>query len=186
MRIVAAILQIFFLVSLLTYTGCEPSSARRSRGEGRLPQIDAKPPARIDKTSDGRDFSGYVPAKVDIMPLTEFVLAPEAEGSPKLRIYVSLLDSFNCQMKSPGVFRFELYEQVLRSPEPKGKRVAIKDIDLTDAAKNNHYWRDFLRAYEFELDFELDFEPQANQGYILQATFLTSDGRRLLAEFIIK
>ena len=171
MRIAAAILQIFFLVSLLTYTGCES------------PQIDAKPPARIDKTSDGRDFSGYAPAKVDIMPLTEFILTPKAKGSPKLRIYVSLLDSFNCQMKSPGVFRFELYEQVLRSPEPKGRRIAIwPDIDLTNAANNNHYWRDFLRAYEFNLDFE----PRANQNYILQATFLSPAGRRLLAEFTIK
>lgn len=184
MRIVAAILQIFFLVSLLTYTGCEQPSARRSRGEGRSPQIDTKPPARIDKTSDGRDFSGYAPAKVDIMPLTEFILTTKAKGSPKLRIYVSLLDAFNCQMKSPGVFRFELYEQVLRSPEPKGRRIAIRDIDLTDAAKNNHCWRDFLRAYEYE--FNLDFEPQADQSYILQATFLSADGRRLLAEFIIK
>jgi hypothetical protein len=170
MRIAAAILQIFFLVLLFTYTGCES------------PQIDTKP-ARIDKTSDGRDFSGYVPTKVDIMPLTEFILTPEAKGSPKLKIYVSLLDSFNCQMKSPGVFRFELYEQVLRSAEPKGKRITIwPDIDLADAAKNNHYWRDFLRAYEFNLDFE----PQADQNYILQATFLSRDSRRLSDEFNLK
>lgn len=183
MRVAAAILQIFFLVSLLTYTGCEPPSARRSRGEGRSPQIDTKPPAQIDKASDARDFGGYAPAKVDIMPLTEFILTPKAKGSPKLRIYVSLLDSFNCQMKSPGVFRFELYEQVLRSAEPKGRRIAIwPDIDLTNAAKNNHYWRDFLRAYEFNLDFE----PRANQNYILQATFLSAAGRRLSAEFTIK
>ncbi len=178
------------LSNLLVYTGCEP------------PQADIKSPAQTDKTSlrrphvflsedrrggasatDAQDFGGYAPAKVDIMPLTEFILAPKAEDSPKLRIYISLLDSFNCQMKSPGLFRFELYEQVLRSPEPEGRRVAIwPDIDLTDAAKNNQYWQDFLRAYEFNLDFE----PKANQSYILQATFLTPDGRRLSAEFIIK
>lgn len=179
MRIAATILQTFFRVSLFTvslsnllaYTGCES------------PQIDTKPTAQIGKASDACDFSGYAPAKVDIMPLTEFILASKAKGSPKLKIYVSLLDSFNCQMKSPGVFRFELYEQVLRSPEPKGRRVAIwPDIDLTDAAENNHHWRDFLRTYEFNLDFE----PRANQSYILQATFLTSDGKRLLAEFNLK
>jgi hypothetical protein len=190
MRLAVVISQIFFLISLSAYTGCES------------PQTDTKPPAQAGKTSlhdqpapppkqpaaeasetDARDYSGYMAAKVDIMPLTEFISTPDVESPMKLRIYVSLLDSFNCQMKSPGIFRFELYEHVLRSPEPHGRRVAIwPDIDLTDAADNNHYWRDFLRAYEFNLDFEL----KARQSYILQATFLTSDGRRLLDEFIIE
>lgn len=187
MRTTATISQTFLRVSLfivslsnlLAYIGCEP------------PQIVTKPPTRIDKAPDAQGYSGYMPAKVDIMPLTEFVLASPARGSSggepvestKLRIYISLLDSFNCQMKSPGVFRFELYEGVLRSAEPKGKRITIwPDIDLTDAAKNNQYWRDFLRAYEFNLDFE----PRAQQNYILQATFLSTAGRRLSADFNLK
>jgi len=171
MRITATISQIVFLLSLLAYIGCEPSQAT------------AKPPTHIDKAPDAQGYSGYMPAKVDIMPLTEFVPVPHAEGSSKLRIYVSLLDSFNCQMKSPGVFRFELYEGVSRSAEPKGKRIILwPDIDLTDAAKNNQYWRDFLRAYEFNLDFE----PRAQQNYILQATFLSTAGRRLSSDFNLK
>ncbi len=179
MKTAVVISQTFFLISffivslsnLLVYTGCEPL------------QVDTKPPTHIDKTTDARDLSGYAPAKVDVMPLTEFVLAPKTGDSPKLRIYVSLLDSFNCQMKSPGVFRFELYERVLRSPEPRGRRIIIwPDIDVTDADKNYQYWKDFLRAYEFNLDAE----PKANQSYILQATFLSPDGRRLLAEFNFK
>jgi len=179
MRSAAVISQIFFLILLLAYTGCEPPSARRSRGEIR-PQVDSKPPTHIDKTTDARDFSGYAPAKIDIMPLTEFI---ETADSPKLRIYVSLLDSFGCQMKSPGVFRLELYERILRSPEPRGRRIAIwPDIDLTDAAENNQYWKDFLRAYEFNLAAA----PQPGQSYILQATFLTPDGRRLSADFNLK
>ena len=75
---------------------------------------------------------------------------------------VSLLDPFDCQIKSPGVFRFELYEYVQRSAEPKGQRVIIwPDIDLTECSENNNHWRDFLRAYEFNLDFG----PQRNQCY---------------------
>ncbi len=172
MRTAATISQTFLRVSLfivslsnlLIYTGCEPA------------KVDIKSPTRIDKTPDAQDYSGYMPAKVDIMPLTEFILAPHAQGSSKLKVYISLLDSFNCQMKSPGVFRFELYEGVLRSAEPKGKRIILwPDIDLTDADKNNQYWKDFLRAYEFNLDFE----PKAQQNYILQATFLSPAGRRL-------
>ena len=179
MKITTVILQVFFLLSFFTYTGCGPPVANTAEPS----QVDSKSPTRIDKTSDAQDRSGYAPAKVDIMPLTEFVLAPEAKGSSKLRVYISLLDSFDCQMKSPGVFRFELYEQILRSAEPKGKRIILwPDIDLTDAAKNNQYWKDFLRAYEFNLDFE----PQASQNYILQATFLSPAGRRLSADFNLK
>jgi len=171
MRIAAAVLQVFFLVLLLTYIGCEPA------------KVDIKSPTRIDKTTDAQGYSGYAPAKVDIMPLTDFILASETKGSPKLRIYIGLLDSFNCQMKSPGVFRFELYEWVSLSAEPKGRRIILwPDIDLTDAAKNNQYWRDFLRAYEFNLDFE----PKAQQNYILQATFLSPAGRRLSSDFNLK
>jgi hypothetical protein len=171
MKIITVILQAFFLLSLPIYIGCEPS------------QAGSNPPAHINKTADTQDYSGYMPAKIDIMPLTDFILTSEAEGSPKLRVYISLLDSFDCQVKSPGVFRFELYEQVSRSPEPKGKRIILwPDIDLTDADKNNQYWKDFLRAYEFNLDFE----PKAQQNYILQATFLSPAGRRLSADFNLK
>jgi hypothetical protein len=179
MKIITVILQVFFIISFLVYTGCEPQ------------QVGSKPPTHIDKTTDVQDYNGYMPAKVDIMPLTEFILASPARGSSggerveitKLRVYISLLDSFNCQMKSPGVFRFELYEWILRSAEPKGKRIILwPDINLADAAKNNQYWKDFLRAYEFNLDFE----PKAQQNYILQATFLSPVGRRLSADFNLK
>jgi hypothetical protein len=168
---VGVTLQMLFLVSLFIYIGCEPS------------QVGSKSSAHINKTADAQDYSGYMPVKIDIMPLTEFILAPQSLGSSKLRVYVSLLDSFDCQIKSPGIFRFELYEWVLRSPEPKGRRITIwPDIDLTDAEKNNSHWRDFLRTYEFNLDFE----PKARQDYILQATFLSPASRRLSADFSLK
>jgi hypothetical protein len=121
MRSVAVILQILFLVSLLIYIGCEPPSASTVEPS----QVAAKPPTRIEKAADAQDYSGYMPAKVDIMPLTELVLAPHAKGSSKLRIYISLLDSFDCQMKSPGVFRFELYEWVSLSAEPGKKSYSL-------------------------------------------------------------
>jgi len=83
----------------------------------------------------------------------------------------------------PGVFRFELYERVVRSAEPKGRRIVIwPDIDLTGAAENNEYWRDFLRAYEFNLPFE----AQIKQCYILQVTYLSPSGKRLSAELSLE
>jgi hypothetical protein len=125
----------------------------------------------------------YAPVKIDIMPLTEFVSAGGDEEEWRLDVYVSLLDEFDCQAKGPGIFRFERYGRVPLSGQPKGGRIAIwPDIDLTEPGENNNYWRDFLRAYEFNLDFE----PTANQSYILQVTCLCPNGRRLSAEFGLK
>ena len=116
------------------------------------------------------------------MPLTEFISVDDARQA-KIKIYVSLLDTFGSQIKSPVTFRFELYEYVQRSAEPKGKRIIIwSDIDLTEPAENNVYWRDFLRAYEFNLPFE----QAANQSYILQVTCLCPNGKRISSEFTLR
>ena len=77
----------------------------------------------------------------------------------------------------------QLYVYVQRSAEPKGKRAIIwPDIDLTSAAKNNEHWRDFLRAYQFNLPCEL----QKGQDYILEVTCRCPSGRRLSDEFTVR
>jgi hypothetical protein len=127
-------------------------------------------------------YTSYVPVKIDIMPLTEFVDTGDAQKS-KINIYVSLIDVFGSQIKSPGVFRFELYEHMQRSAEPKGKRnVMWPDVDLTDPIANNDYWRDFLRAYEFRFACE----HANNQDYILLVTCLCPNGKRLSSELTLK
>lgn len=126
-------------------------------------------------------YTQYAPTKIDIMPLTEFFRPADAQQE-QINLYVRLLDSFNSQIKAPGVFRLELYEYVQLSSEPKGKRIILwPDIDLTDPAENNKYWRDFLRAYEFNLTANVPL----NQSYILEVTCLCSKGRRLIDEFIL-
>lgn len=168
----SAILWVFFLCLLLALPGCEPSAVHQPRpAESNSPAVT---PYAV--------YAPYTAAKIGIIPLTEFVGSAD-DGSVRIRAYVAVLDCFGCQIKEPGLFRFELYEYVQRSPQPKGRRVIIwPDIDLTDAVENNNHWRDFLRAYEFDLPFE----PQANQTYVLQATCICPNGRRLSAEFQIK
>jgi hypothetical protein len=167
MKIIPVIAWMFLLL-FLSLAGCEPLA----------------PPEDDSRLSH---FAEYGPAKIDIMPLTEFTttkFTPQGnETSPKIKVYVSILDNFNCQIKTPAVFRFEIYGKVPRSTEPKGRRIFIwQDFDLRDAAKNNNHWRDFLRAYEFILPFE----PTPGKTYILQATALCSDGSRLSADFTLK
>jgi len=84
------------------------------------------------------------------------------------------------RLKSPEIFRFELYEKVRQSAEPRGKRIAIwPDFDLTEPGENNKHWQDFLRSYRFELELE----EQMGNDCILQVTWLSAGGRRLSADF---
>lgn len=171
MRMAAVVSCIFFLCMFLVEAGCEPALTR------------TKLPPKTDTGFNASVYAQYTPVKIDILPLTEFVSVRDDEEGAKINVYVSLLDCFGCQIKTPGVFRFELYERVERSAEPKGGRIVIwSDIDLTDAAKNDEHWRDFLRAYEFELDFL----QEVNRSCILQATCLCPNGKRLSAEFGLK
>jgi hypothetical protein len=169
MKTIGAAARIFLFVLLLVEAGCDPA--------------DIELPLLFKDESGLAKLAPYGPVKVDIMPLTEFVYAGNGQEEPKIKAYVSLLDTFNCQIKTPAVFRFELYERVLRSAEPKGKRIFIwPDIDLTNVVENNKHWRDFLRAYEFNLDLE----PVSSQDYMLQVTCLCPSGKRLSAEFGLK
>ena len=175
MKAIVLTLQIFFLVYLFSQAGCEQTSVDTSMQTEPTPQTESDSSASI--------FASYSPVKIDIMPLTEFVSLNKADEKSDINVYVSLLDSFGSQKKSPGTFRFEIYEYVQRSAEPRGRRIAIwPDIDLTKAAENNKYWRDFLRAYLFNLPFE----PAVNQSYILQITFLCPTDKRLSDECILK
>lgn len=120
---------------------------------------------------------GFAPTQVEILPLTELVAG---EPGTQLNAYVSLLDAFGEKMKAPGTFRFELYEYVQRSAEPKGQRLAIwPDVDLNNPAENQKYWRDFLRAYEFSFASE----ASRSQTYVLEVTCLCPNGKRLSAEW---
>jgi len=188
MRVIAAISHVFLPMLLLTWAGCEPV------------RTTVAPPDH--NTADAPLCVYYAPVKIDILPLTEFTALPGdlgPDGSPEphtIEAYVSLLDSFGSQIKSPGKFRFELYEYVQRSAEPKGRRVMIwpeSDLpdpnsdrrywtDLSDPAANDRSWRDFLRAYQFNLPFK----PAPGRDYLLEATCLTSNGSRLTAEFGLK
>ncbi len=158
---------VFFLVN----AGCKQPAP--------LPPAAVEPKNGLDGSSA---YQRYAPVKIDIMPLTELVPQGGARGG-RMNLYVSLLDAFGHQIESPAVFRFELYEYVQRSAQPKGKRAVIwADVDLTDPVSNNEHWRDFLRAYEFDLPFE----QADNQNFILQVTCLCPNGSRLSSELMLK
>ena len=155
------------------------------------PEPGASPPAETPATGEGRAAerpaatipSGFTATRIEILPLTELVSSPEGDQGTQLSVYISLLDAFGSQIKAPGIMRFELYDYVQRSAEPKGQRIAIwPDFDLTGPAENQKFWRDFLRAYAFT------FGTQASRSktYILEATCICPGGKRLSADFTLK
>ncbi len=170
MKALTTVFLVLSSIFLLPNTGCEQQSIP--------PDISDRPNNKLEKLSV---YTRYSPVEIDIIPLTEFVNVGDSQQT-QINLYVSLLDSFGSEIKSPCVFRFELYEKVQRSAEPKGRRVVIwPDIDLTEPTKNNQYWRNFLRAYEFNLPFG----PASNQSYILEVTCLCPTGKRLTSDFTL-
>ncbi len=148
-----------------------------------VPQpVERTPEPAVEKPQPVTLPSGFGPAHIEILPLTELIAPPNGQGSV-LNVYVSLLDVYSEKIKAPGTLRFELYEYVQRSAEPKGQRVAIwPDINLTNPSENQRHWRDFLRAYEFDLVTE----ASRNRAYILEATCLSLSGKRLSTEWHLK
>ena len=161
-----AIVVVGFLFFL---TGCEPENSSSSAA----------------LTGGGDLLSIYAASEIRVVGLTEIVSVPGDQWTSRLKAYVDLLDSFGSRVKSPGIFRFELYEFVPRSSQPKGKRVFFRsDIDLTNPVENNRRWRDFLRAYQFDMD--LNFRPKPDETFILEATCTTPAGKRLSDLFQLK
>jgi hypothetical protein len=152
------------LTGLLCVSGCSNSVPR--------PELAAQPSQSSLKVA----YAGFTPAKVSLLPLTRLVNSSTPDTESYIQAYVTLADEFGAQLKYPGTLRFELYEKLLRSAKPKGPRKKIwPDLDLRGPKQNDQYWQDFLRAYEFHLDFM----PDSNLKYILEVTFLGSEGKRL-------
>jgi len=162
MRTLTAALIAFFVIAMAFYAGCSDQPS----GSGFL--IGPAPPC-----------TRFGPDRIDVLPIT--ALATEHDST--INVYVCLLDSFDSQIKTPAVLRFELFERLQRSADPKGKRLAIwPDIDLTDPAANNNLWQDFMRAYLFSLPLQ----KSSAENCILHVTCFCPSGRRLSADFLIK
>ena len=128
---------------MLSLAGCESTTAPTAS-----PTVEPIAPAEL--------CSGYQATDIRIVGLSGFSEERYGQIGSQMEVVVEMLDSFGTRIKSPGVFRIELYEYLPRSNDPKGKRVfAWPDTDLTRPSDNNGYWRDFLRAYRFDLSMDM-------------------------------
>ena len=133
----------------------------------------------------GCDMSG-VPVHSDIRPgeveririsaLTEFVPVPSAPDKVQIKTLVELIDPLDTPIKTAFVARFELYEFLPLSSNPRGRRLTIwPERDLYDLGTNDELWEDFLRGYEFYLP--LEFVPQPDKKYLLEVNCMMEQQR---------
>jgi hypothetical protein len=134
--------------------------------------------------TQGQGACLYAADRVHIIGLTAIKPNTKDASSAVISTYVSLHDRFDSSVKVPAVFRFELYEYVPRSSQPRGKRlVSWPEFDLSGVVVNNNYWKDFLRTYKFSLNARID--PAALKTYILQVTCVSASGKRLTDIFYL-
>jgi len=114
----------------------------------------------------------FTPQKIKFNQLSEF------DQSWQIAAYIDVFDQFDSRIKAAAVWQFELYESVPRSADARGERLFIwPNIELTEAAKNDSLWQEYLHCYKFDLDFDIDLD--SSKTYILQAVCFTADERRL-------
>jgi hypothetical protein len=167
MKTISFLTKLFFVLAIAFYAGCST----------RPPDADSSPALFHDSTPCSR----FGPVRIDVLPITS--IAPAADRDATIDAYVCLIDAFDSQIKAPVIFRFELFQRLQRSADPKGKRLIVwPDIDLTDPAVNSNLWRDFLRAYLFSLPLQ----KSSAENCILHVTVICPSGKRLTADFIVR
>jgi hypothetical protein len=161
------ILTVCIILSFFVY-GCEQPAPQKT----------------IEAAKCTANIESYGPASLEIVGLSELKAAGGDENAARLKVFVKVMDAFGSAIKTPCVIRVELYEYVTRSQSPLGKRLEIwPDIELTDSCKNNSQWRDYLRAYEFNLDVSSKLE--VGRMYIIETTCASPMGKRLSAQYKI-
>jgi hypothetical protein len=121
----------------------------------------------------------YGPQELTLLGLSKIQPAT-GEQPAKFKFFVAVLDQYNTPLRYPGVIRFELYTRLLKSPISKGRQICVwPEIDIRDSEVNSRYFRDYLRAYEFELEAK---QPVAPDTYVVLITYTLPDGRRIVNE----
>jgi hypothetical protein len=169
MKTISFLTKLVFVLAPVFYAGCSTTQ----------PGADSPPSLFHDSTPCSR----FGPARIDVLPITSIAPASASDRDAAINAYICLIDAFDTQIKAPAIFRFELFQRLQRSADPKGKRLIVwPDIDLTEPAANNNLWQDFLRAYLFALPLQ----KTSADNCILHVTVICPSGKRLTADFIVR
>ncbi len=94
-----------------------------------------------------------LPRSIRIHPFTGTRTFDEAGGIKGIDVRIEARDAYGDAAKAFGSFRFEMYEFVPNSLDPKGNRIATWQEDLLKPKKNLLHWDKITRTYEFKLQW---------------------------------
>lgn len=137
-------------------------------------------------TDEGRQVGWFLrPEKVRVDSFTRFKASPEVpdedgnQPADVLEARVQVLDADGNPMRAVGKFRIELYRFAKRSPDPRGGRLAIWNVDVQGRDDNRRYFDTLINGYTFNLDLESRNLLEKGSRYIVEATFIRPDGTRV-------
>lgn len=150
-------------------------------------KLRAKVEAELDDLSDawihgardkGRPPGWFLhPAKVRVDSFTR--LSKTEEGRGYLEARVQVLDKDGHPMRAIGKFRIELFAFQRQAPDPRGDRLAVWNIDIQDHEDNRRYFDVLINGYTFPLEMPVNAPADASGKYVVEATFIRPDGRRV-------
>ena len=95
--------------------------------------------------------------------------------SDRIDVFVELRDQYGDPIKAVGRFRFEFYHCPAKaSPDLRGKRFGVLQIDLTEVGENQVRWDKITRSYRIPLEL-----PEKLSQLVLQVTYMNDRGYRL-------
>lgn len=126
-----------FLALTAMVGGCNgpPSPASQPAGPQQVPeplQLLLPKQIRIHSFTGTREFS-------------------ESGGIKGIDVRIEAIDSYGDATKAFGKFRFELFAFKPNSPDPKGPRIAVWTVDVSEPKDNRRHWNNIMRTYQFKL-----------------------------------
>ena len=121
-----------------------------------------------------------LPGSIRIHPFTGTRTFDVKGGVKGIDVRIQALNAYGDATKAFGEFRFELYEFLPNSRDPKGKRLGLWRNDVLEPKVNLLHWDSITRTYSFKLQW---YEPvPVGQRFVLAAVFSSPFTERLFDE----
>ena len=121
-----------------------------------------------------------LPRSIRIHVFTRTETFDEERGLAGVNVRIEAVDAYGDSTKAFGTFRFEMYQFVPNTIDPKGKLLASWDEPLLDPRKNLLHWQKVHRIYEFKLQW--DRPVPVGQRFVLSAIFSSPFTERMITE----
>ena len=128
----------------------------------------------------------FAPRSLVIGFFTQSTNFDDVAGPDGLEVRLQPLDQFGDPTKAVGSYRIEVFEQRIRTGEPRGNRLGHWFVSVLDAKANRRYYDPVDRSYVFPLLW--DHEIAAGTAVIVQATYYPPGGftEKLFAQRLIQ